>query len=119
VQIKGSKYTIFGTHHLKIWSARYSQYLHQLSNMSDGVTFRNMKVKLNIFNAFQHPPDTSEWFFLDILEESMEDSLPFLLTKDPLEVCLTHFSMEDFDTEQYSGHVQFLLNTGGNYIFPS
>ncbi len=60
------------------------------------ITFGNMKVKLNIFNAFQHPPDTSEWFFLDILEESMEDSLPFLLTKDPLEVCLIHFSTKDF-----------------------
>jgi hypothetical protein len=29
------------------------------------VTFRNMKVKLNIFNAFQHPLDTEECFFVD------------------------------------------------------
>jgi hypothetical protein len=59
----------------------------------------NMKVKLNIFNAFQHPPDTSECSFLNIIEESIEDSLPHLLINDPLEACLTHFNIEGFDTE--------------------
>jgi hypothetical protein len=60
------------------------------------LTIGNMKVKVNIFNAFQHPPDTSRCFLPDILKELVEDSLPFLLIKDPLEVCLIHFSTKDF-----------------------
>jgi hypothetical protein len=46
------------------------------------IVFGNMKVKLHTFNAFQHPPDASECFFLDIIEESVEDSLPHLLMHD-------------------------------------
>jgi hypothetical protein len=40
------------------------------------------------------------------------------LTKDPLEVCLTYFSTEDFDTEQYIGHVQSLLDTASSIDCP-
>jgi hypothetical protein len=40
------------------------------------ITCRNMKVILNIFKAVQHPPDASECFFLYIVKESVEDSLP-------------------------------------------
>jgi hypothetical protein len=32
------------------------------------VTFGNMKVKLNIFNSFQHPSDSEECFFVDQIE---------------------------------------------------
>jgi hypothetical protein len=62
------------------------------------ISFGNMKVKLNIFNAFQHLLDKSECFFLDIIEESVEDSLPCILTKDPLGACVTHIRLEDFHT---------------------
>jgi hypothetical protein len=62
------------------------------------ITFGNTKVKQNIFNAFQHLPDKSECFFLDIIEESVEDSLPCILTKDPLGACVTHIRLEDFHT---------------------
>jgi hypothetical protein len=31
------------------------------------ITFGNMKVKLNIFKAFQHPSDINECFLLDIV----------------------------------------------------
>lgn len=41
-------------------------------------------------------------FFVDNIEEYIEDSLPSLLTKDPLEAWLTHFGFEDFDTDQYN-----------------
>ncbi|XP_062150016.1 uncharacterized protein LOC133858551 [Alnus glutinosa] len=59
------------------------------------------KVRLNIFNAFQHGPDQNECFFVDNIEEYVEDSLPSLLTRDPLEDCLTYFGSKDFNTNQY------------------
>lgn len=40
-----------------------------------------MEVKLNIFNVTQHPPSENECFFLDIIKEFVEDSLPSILTK--------------------------------------
>jgi hypothetical protein len=82
------------------------------------ITFGNMKVKLNIFNAFQHPPDMSECFFLDIIEEAVEDTLSHHLMKDPLEACLTHFGSEDFDTEQYISDFSSLLDTAATIDFP-
>jgi hypothetical protein len=75
------------------------------------ISFGNMKVRLNIFTAFQHAPDQNECFFVDNIEEYVEDSLPSLLTKDPLEACLTHFGFEDFDTDQYIEEVHDLLET--------
>lgn len=40
------------------------------------IAFGNMKVKLNIFNAFQQPPDEVECFFVDLIDESVEELLP-------------------------------------------
>jgi hypothetical protein len=73
------------------------------------ISFGNMKVRLNIFNAFQHAPDQNECFFVDSIEEYIEDSLPSLLANDPLEACLAHFGFEDFDTDQYIEEVHDLL----------
>jgi hypothetical protein len=55
-----------------------------------------MRVRLNIFNVFQHAPDQNECFFVDSIEEYVKDSLPSLLANDPLEACLAHFGFEDF-----------------------
>jgi hypothetical protein len=63
------------------------------------ISFGNMKVRLNIFNAFQHAPDQNKCFFVDRIEEYIEDSLPSHLANDPLEACLAHFGFEDFDTD--------------------
>jgi hypothetical protein len=82
------------------------------------VTFENMKIKLNIFNAFQHPPNTEECFFVDMIEETVEDTLPHLLSKDPLEACLSHFDIEDFNTEQYVDEVNSLLDIAAAIDFP-
>jgi len=41
------------------------------------ITFGNMKVKMNIFNAFQHLQDKSDCFFLDIIEELDAHCLAF------------------------------------------
>jgi hypothetical protein len=82
------------------------------------ITFGNMKVRLNIFKAFQHPSDTNECFLLDIIEETIKDTIPHLLIKDPLEACLSHFDFEDFDTEHYVGEVNSLLDTAAAIDFP-
>ncbi|XP_062170431.1 uncharacterized protein LOC133876162 [Alnus glutinosa] len=82
------------------------------------VIFADMKVRLNIFNAFQHPSDTSECFLLDMIEDAVEDTLPHLLMKDPLEACLTHFDFEDFNTEHYVDEVNSLLDTAAAIDVP-
>jgi hypothetical protein len=73
------------------------------------ISFGNMKVRLNIFNAFQHAPGQNECFFVDHIEEYVEDSLPSLFVEDPLEACLAHFRFEDFNTDQYVEEVHDLL----------
>ncbi|XP_062151946.1 uncharacterized protein LOC133860336 [Alnus glutinosa] len=82
------------------------------------ITFGNMKVRLNIFKAFQLPSDTSECFLLDMIEETIKDTFPHLLIKDPLEPCLSHFDFEDFDIEDYVGEVNSLLDTTAAIDFP-
>jgi hypothetical protein len=77
-----------------------------------------MKVKLNIFKAFHHPSDTNECFLLDMIEETVKDTLPHLLIKGPLEACLSHFDFEDFDIEHYVGEANSLLDTAAAIDFP-
>lgn len=81
------------------------------------ISFGNMKVRLNIFNAFQHAPDQNECFFVDNIEEYVKDSLPGILARDPLEDCLTHFGSEDFNTNQYIDEVNTLLETAASAYF--
>jgi hypothetical protein len=77
----------------------------------DILSFENMKVRLNIFNVVKHPLDENECFFLDIIEEFVEDSLLGILIKDPLEACMTHFGFDDFNAKQYIDKVNCLLDT--------
>jgi hypothetical protein len=49
------------------------------------ISFGNMKVRLNISTAFQHAPNQNECFFVDNIEEYVEDSLASLLADDLLE----------------------------------
>jgi hypothetical protein len=37
------------------------------------IFFGNMKVRLNIFNAFQHAPDQNECFFMDNIEDYVKE----------------------------------------------
>jgi len=56
------------------------------------ISFGNKKVKLNIFNATQGPRNDKDCFVIDSIDsiqESMEESSPLLLTKDPFQTCLT------------------------------
>ena len=40
------------------------------------ISFGNMKIKLNIFNAFQNAPNQNTCFFLDDIGETIEDPPP-------------------------------------------
>ncbi|XP_059446496.1 uncharacterized protein LOC132178051 [Corylus avellana] len=81
------------------------------------ISFSNMKVRLNIFFAFQHAPDQNECFFVESIEDYVEDSLPSLLTEDPVEACLTYFDFEEFNTDQYIEEVHELLDTAASADF--
>jgi hypothetical protein len=37
------------------------------------ISFGNMKIRLNIFTAFQNAPDQKTCFFLDVIGETVED----------------------------------------------
>jgi hypothetical protein len=54
---------------------------------------------------------------VDNIEEYVEDSLPSLLTRDPLEDCLTYFGSKDFNTNQFIDEVNTLLETAANADF--
>jgi hypothetical protein len=47
------------------------------------ISFRNMKIRLNIFNAFQNAPNQNTCFFLDDIGEAVEDPPPNPLSKAP------------------------------------
>jgi hypothetical protein len=47
------------------------------------ISSRNMKIRLNIFTAFQNAPDQKACFFLDAIVEIVEDSLPVSLSEAP------------------------------------
>jgi hypothetical protein len=54
---------------------------------------------------------------VDNIEEYVEDSLPSLLTNDPLEACLSQFGFEDFDTDQCIEEIHDLLETAASVEF--
>ncbi|XP_059458297.1 uncharacterized protein LOC132187883 [Corylus avellana] len=53
----------------------------------------------------------------DRIEEYIEDSLPSLLTEDPVEACLNYFDFEEFNTDQYIQEVHELLETAASADF--
>jgi len=82
--------------------------MHQLSYWSHGDFLWKYEGQAKYL---QHAPDQNECFFVDNIEEYVEDLLPSLLTRDPLEARLTHFGSEDFNTNQYIDEVNALLET--------
>lgn len=75
------------------------------------VSFGNMKVRLNVFNASNQPPKEDECFFMDVVDELVEDALPYILAEDSLEACLVHFGFDDFDIKKSMEEVNSLLNS--------
>ena len=47
------------------------------------ISFGNMKMRLNIFNAFQKAPNQNTYFFLDDIGENVEDPPPESLSEAP------------------------------------
>jgi len=59
----------------------------------------NMRVRLNIFKACSQPmlEDESEYFFVDVTDEMIEEALPAILCNDPLGIYLSHGDLRLFD----------------------
>ena len=72
------------------------------------VPFGNKMLRLNIFNAAQGPP-TFDHGEINLLEEVVEDKTLILLNSNPLQVCLAHFGVDDFDIDGYTREVNALL----------
>ena len=65
-------------------------------------------MRLNIFNASQKPP-MDNYNEVNMLEEVIDTKLSLLLDSDPLQACLTHFDIDDFDIDEYTKDVNMLL----------
>jgi len=59
----------------------------------------NMRVRLNIFRASTQPmfKDESECFFVDVIDEMIEEALLAILSNDPLGIYLSHEDLRLFD----------------------
>lgn len=64
------------------------------------VSFGNMKVRLNMYNASKQPQLEEDCFAVDVIEECVKEALPYILAKDPLEACLAHFGFEEYDIDR-------------------
>jgi len=63
------------------------------------VLVMNMRVRLNIFKASTQPmfEDESECFFVDVIDEIIEEALPAILSGDPLGTCLSYWDLRLFN----------------------
>ena len=82
------------------------------------VSFGNMQVKLNVFQASQQPHEREECLLVDVVDEIVEEALPSILVEDPLEACLAHFGFENFDIDGSVEEVNVLLNASSTSDFP-
>ncbi|XP_058082476.1 uncharacterized protein LOC131230589 [Magnolia sinica] len=81
-------------------------------NCRNGVmklSFGNMKIKLNVFNAAQQPADSEDICEVDMIESLVHESF-LKSSEDALETCLAHFGM-DFDIENSIQEVNALLDS--------
>ncbi|XP_026417285.1 uncharacterized protein LOC113312765 [Papaver somniferum] len=60
--------------------------------------------QLNVFNISQHPIDCddNELHEINMIESLIQDSLPDILSVDPLQACLDNFDLDIFDSEYIS-----------------
>ena len=85
------------------------------------ISFENKKVKLSIFNATQWPSNGEDCFAIDsidLIQESVKESSPLLLTKNPLQTCLTHFNIDKFECDNYTREVNTLLDSTNSSTLP-
>ena len=82
------------------------------------VSFGNMKVRLNVFKASHQPPKKEDCFAIDVIDELVEEALPYILTEDPLEACLSHFNFDAYDVDHSITEVNTLLDELTMMDFP-
>ncbi|XP_059629506.1 uncharacterized protein LOC132272360 [Cornus florida] len=82
------------------------------------LSFGNMKVRLNIFNASNCPSDDKDCFLVDTIDECVEKMSLFALTKDPLEACLSYFDTKSFDVNKSSEEVNVILDGANMHNIP-
>ena len=80
------------------------------------VSFGNKKMRLNIFNTSQGPPVYNH-DEVNMIEEVITTKPP--LNFDPLQACLTHFDIDDFDIDEYTKEVNLLLEPPNFETTPS
>ena len=81
------------------------------------VSFRNKKLRLNIFDNLQGPLMDS-CFKVDTFEDFIEEATPKISIQEALESCLAHFGVDDFDINGYCEEVNSLLDTSHNETTP-
>ncbi|XP_026458789.1 uncharacterized protein LOC113359354 [Papaver somniferum] len=84
-------------------------------NCRNGVlnlSFGNMTVELNVFNISQQPMDCddSDLHEINMIESLIQDSLPDILSVDPLQACLDNFDLDLLDSK-YISEVHSLLES--------
>ncbi|XP_058213682.1 uncharacterized protein LOC131325434 [Rhododendron vialii] len=82
------------------------------------VSFGNQTLRLNVFNASEQPHQEEDCFAVDMIDNLVEEALPYILNKDPLEACLAHFGFNKFDIDQSIEEVNALLDASPLLDFP-
>ena len=54
-----------------------------------------------------------------MIEEIADTQCSILFNSDPLQACLTHFEIDDFDIDEYTKEVNMLLEPSNFYTTPS
>ncbi|XP_059635294.1 uncharacterized protein LOC132277454 [Cornus florida] len=82
------------------------------------LSFGNMKVRFNIFNASNCPSDDKDCFLIDTIDECVNEMAPVALTKDPPEACLSYFDTESFDVDKSIEEVNVILDGPNMHNIP-
>ena len=75
------------------------------------------KLRLKIFSATLGPSIT-DYGEINILKKLVEEAEPIILTQDPLQACLAHFDIDNFDLDGYMEEVNDLLELHNSKTTP-
>ena len=71
------------------------------------IMFGNQKLRLDIFKVTQGPL-ADDFGEVNVIEEIINETTPMTLSQDPLEICLAHFRVDDFDEDGHATKVNAL-----------
>ncbi|KAH9724535.1 Ribonuclease H [Citrus sinensis] len=75
------------------------------------LSFGNMSIELNIFNIAKQPHNADDGIVdVDLIEALVDNTFVSNLSDDPLQTCLTHFSL-DFDIDRSVDEVNALFDS--------